>query len=172
MIDILNEQKQQELLEQIENGRKAKIALGFINDYLLQERATTIKQLETSIFQTQQEIDINADYPAVPNTILISGNFNFDEGTERKFNIEPCDTYVVNVIVQKGRVVMYPGNSAVCVEIAENTEVPYHYKATLDWEYSPFLRLIGKENGTVVTVHAELDRDYLVNAKVGGRTWQ
>lgn len=115
---------------------------------------------------------VNADYPAVPNTILISGNFNFDEGTERKFNIEPCDTYVVNVIVQKGRVVMYPGNSAVCVEIAENTEVPYHYKATLDWEYSPFLRLIGKENGTVVTVHAELDRDYLVNAKVGGRTWQ
>ena len=115
---------------------------------------------------------VNADYPAVPNTILISGNFNFDEGTERKFNIEPCDTYVVNVIVQKGRVVMYPGNSAVCVEIAENTEVPYHYKATLDWEYSPFLRLIGKENGTVVTVHAELDRDYLVNAKVGGRTWK
>lgn len=27
LIDILNEQKQQELLEQIENGRKAKIAL-------------------------------------------------------------------------------------------------------------------------------------------------
>lgn len=62
MIDILNEQKQQELLEQIENGRKAKIALGFINDYLLQERATTIKQLEASIFQTQQEIDINVLY--------------------------------------------------------------------------------------------------------------
>lgn len=62
LIDILNEQKQQELLEQIENGRKAKIALGFINDYLLQERATTIKQLEASIFQTQQEIDINVLY--------------------------------------------------------------------------------------------------------------
>ena len=115
---------------------------------------------------------VNADYPAVPNTILISGNFNFDEGTERTFNIEPCDTYVVNIIVQKGKVVMYPGNSAVSVEIAENAEVPYHYKATLDWEYSPYLKLIGKENGTVVTVHAELDRDYLVNAKVGGRTWQ
>ena len=63
LIGILNEQEQQEdLREQIENGRKAKIALGFINDYLLQERATTIKQLETSSFQTQEEIDINVLY--------------------------------------------------------------------------------------------------------------
>ena len=58
----MTEQGQQELIEQIENGRKAKIALGFINDYLLQERATTIKQLETSSFQTQEEIDINVLY--------------------------------------------------------------------------------------------------------------
>ena len=115
---------------------------------------------------------VNANYPAVPNTILISGSFNFNNGTERKFNIEPCDTYIVNVIVQKGKVIMYFGNSSIGVEIAENAEVPYHYKATLDWEYAPYLRVIGKEADTVATVHAEIDRDYLVNAKVGGRVWQ
>ena len=115
---------------------------------------------------------INADYPVVPNTILISGNFNFDTGTERRFNIEHCDIYIVNVIVQSGKVAMYPGSSNRCVEIAENTEVPYHYKATFDWEYAPYLRFIGLEDDTVVTIHAEIDRDYLVNAKVGGRTWQ
>lgn len=115
---------------------------------------------------------INENYPVVPNTILISGNFNFNEGTERKFNIEPCDTYVVNIIVQQGKVKMYTGNSSVGVEIAENIDVPYHYKATFDWEYAPYLRIIGVEADTVATIHAEIDRDYLVNAKVGGRTWQ
>ena len=107
-----------------------------------------------------------SDYPAVPNTILVSGTFNFDEGTERRFNIESCDTYIVNVIVQSGRVVMYTGNSALGVEVAENAEVPYHYKATMDWEYAPYLRLVGKENGTVATVHAEIDRE---RGKVKGR---
>lgn len=115
---------------------------------------------------------VNADYPAVPNTILISGTFNFDEGTERKYNIDSCDTYIVNIIVQSGKVMMYPGNSDVGVVVAENADVPYHYKATLDWEYAPYLKLVGLEADTTVTLHAEVDRDYLVNAKVGGRTWQ
>ena len=113
------------------------------------------------------------NYPPVPNSILISGSFNFEEGTERKFNIEPCDTYVVNIIVQSGSVLMYPGNSTIGVEVAESTDVPYHYKAVLDWEYAPYLRIVGKENDTLATVHAEVDRDYLVNAKMGvGRLWQ
>ena len=115
---------------------------------------------------------VSADFPPVPNTILISGTFNFNNGTERKFDIEPCDTFVVNVIVQKGKLMMYTGNSNIGVEIAENVDVPYHYKATMDWEYSPYLKFIGLDDDTVATIHAELDRDYLVNAKLGGRTWQ
>ena len=115
---------------------------------------------------------ISADFPPVPNTILISGTFNFNNGTERQFDIEPCDTFIVNVIVQKGKVMMYTGNSNIGVEIVEDTDVPYHYKATLDWEYAPYLKFIGLDDNTVATIHAELDRDYLVNAKVGGRKWQ
>ena len=115
---------------------------------------------------------VDANYPPVPNTILISGSFNFDEGTERKFNIEPCDTYLVTIIVQKGKVAMYPANSATCVEIVENTEVPYHYRATYDWEYTPYLKVVGLEADTVATIHAEVDRDYLVHAKGGVRVWR
>ena len=58
------------------------------------------------------------------------------------------------------------------LEISEEANVPYHYRATFDWEYAPYLRLVGKNDNTVATVHAEVDRDYLVNAKAGGRTWQ
>lgn len=115
---------------------------------------------------------VSESYPPVPNTILVSGTFNFNQGTVRKFNIEPCDTYIVNVIVQKGKVIMYTGNSPTGVEIAEDANVPYHYKATLDWEYAPYLKLVGLLDDTTATIHAEVDRDYLVNAKAGGRSWQ
>ena len=110
-----------------------------------------------------------ADYPPVPNTILISGTFNFNNGTERKFDVEPCDTYIVNVIVQKGKVMMYTGNSNIGVEIVEDTDVPYHYKAVMDWEYSPYLKFIGLDDNTVATIHAEVDRDSPAALKSGGR---
>ena len=114
---------------------------------------------------------ISADYPVVPNTILISGTFDFDEDMERKFDIESCDTYIVNIIVQSGRVVMYTGNSNIGVEVAEDAEVPYHYKATLDWEFAPYLRFVGKKDGTKVTIHAEINREPLLNTKGGSRIW-
>ena len=96
---------------------------------------------------------VNADYPAVPNTILISGNFNFDNGTERKFNIEPCESYSIDISVQKGKIAMYPSNSAVSVEIEGD------YKATLDWGYAPYLRIKGLEAGTVAAIRAEVYRE-------------
>ena len=96
---------------------------------------------------------VNADYPAVPNSILISGNFNFDKGTERRFNIEPCDSYIVNINIQKGKIGMYPGNSGMCVEISDN------YKATLSWDYTPYIKIVGLENTTTATIHAEVYRE-------------
>ena len=113
---------------------------------------------------------VNSDYPAVPNTILISGTFNFDEDTARKFTIDPCDTYIVNVIVQSGAVKMKTGNSDVGVVVEEDGNVPYHYKATFDWEYAPYLEVIGLKPDTVATIHAEVDRA-CSNAKVGGKAW-
>ena len=112
---------------------------------------------------------VSADFPPVPNTILISGTFNFNKNTERKFDIEPCDTYIVNVIVQKGKVMMYTGNSNIGVEIVEDTDVLYHYKAVMDWEYSPYLKFIGLDDNTVATIHAEVDRDSPAALKSGGR---
>ena len=95
---------------------------------------------------------INADYPVVPNTILIGGKFNFDEGTERKFNIEPCESYSVHISVQKGKLAMYQGNSAFSIDIEAN------YSGVLDWDCAPYLRVKGLEAGTVATIHAEVYR--------------
>ena len=101
---------------------------------------------------------ISADFPPIPNTILVNGTFKFNEGTERKFMIEPCDIYTVNVIVQSGKVMMYTGNASIGVEITPDIEIPYHYKGLYDWEYVPYLRFVGVEDETEVTIHAEVGR--------------
>ena len=101
---------------------------------------------------------VKENEPPVPSTVLLSGTFMFDEGTERKYPIEPCDAYVLNVIVQRGKVKVYPGNTAIGVELSSELEVPYHYRGFYDWEYAPYLRVVGLEDDTAVTINAEVSR--------------
>lgn len=101
---------------------------------------------------------VSADYPPVPDTVLLSGTFKFDEGTERKYVIEPCDMYTVDVILQSGGLRIYAGSSLSGAEIRSDGEVPYRYHAKYDWEYAPYLRVVGIEDGTEATIHAEVIR--------------
>lgn len=97
--------------------------------------------------------------PPLPNTVLLSGTFSFDEGTERKFMIGHCDKYLLNVIVQSGALKVYPGSSKIGVEVREDMEVPYSYKVVYDWEYAPYLRVVGITDDTAATIHAEIYRE-------------
>ncbi len=101
---------------------------------------------------------VKENEPPVPSTVLLSGTFSFDAGTERKYPIEPCDTYILNVIVQRGKVKIYPGNTAIGVELSSELDVPYHYKGFYDWEYAPYLKVVGLEDDTSVTINAEVSR--------------
>ena len=110
---------------------------------------------------------VSSDSPPVPNTVLLSGTFSFDEGTERKFPLDHCDTYIVNVIIQSGKVKVYPGSSLIGVEVSAEATTPYHYHALYDWEYAPFLRVVGLEDGTEATVHAEICRSGVLKPTTG-----
>ena len=44
----MTEQEVQELREQVERGRKAKIASEFLSDYILMQRARTISMIESA----------------------------------------------------------------------------------------------------------------------------
>ncbi len=101
---------------------------------------------------------VNADDPPIPNTVLLSGTFSFDEGTERKFTLEHCDKYTLYIIVQSGSIKVYPSSSTIPVEVRADLEIPYHYNVVYDWEYSPYLRVVGLEDGTEATIHAEIYR--------------
>lgn len=100
---------------------------------------------------------VNENYPPVPNTLLLSGLFKFNEGTERKFSIEACDTYTVDVIVQKGALKLYAGNSAAGAEILADVGTPYHYSAEYEWEYAPYIRAVGLQDNTEASIHAEIN---------------
>ncbi len=96
--------------------------------------------------------------PPVPDTLLLSGLFKFDKGTERKYAIGQCDKYTVNVIVQGGGVKMYAGSSPTGAEIVADIGSPYTYSAEYDWEYAPYIRVAGLEDGTEAVIHAEVSR--------------
>ena len=102
---------------------------------------------------------VSADNPSVPNTVLLSGTFNFNKNTERKFTIEHCDRYILYIIIQNGAVKVYPGNSTIAAEVRANVENPFHYKIVYDWEFAPYLRVVGLEDGTKATIHAEVYRE-------------
>ena len=101
---------------------------------------------------------VDADNPKVPETILVSGTFDFDAGMERRFSVPPCDKYIVNVIVQTGSVKLYPGNANAGAELVQATDTPFRYKAVYQWDYAPYLRVAGVEAGTRATIHAEVER--------------
>ncbi|MBQ6664062.1 MAG: hypothetical protein IJM68_00600 [Synergistaceae bacterium] len=101
---------------------------------------------------------VSAESPITLNTVLVSGTFSFDEGTERKFAIGHCDRYVLHVLSQKGKIKIYPGSSDIGAEVRADTEVPFHYHVIYDWEYAPYLRVVGLEDGTEATIHAEVYR--------------
>lgn len=101
---------------------------------------------------------VNENYPPVPDTLLLSGMFKFDEGTERRYTIEPCDRYTVDVILQKGSLKIYAGSSPTGAEIHAEVGAPYRYSAEYDWEYAPYLRVLGLEDETEAAIHAEVKR--------------
>ena len=101
---------------------------------------------------------VSADNPPVPNTVLLSGTFNFDEGTERKFTIGHCDRYMLYIIIQHGILKLYPGSATIGTEIRADVENPFHYHVVYDWEFAPYLRAVGLTDGTEATIHAEIYR--------------
>lgn len=52
----MTEREIQDLQEQSERGRKAKISLEFLTDFILKERADTINQLEMQGFEKAEDL--------------------------------------------------------------------------------------------------------------------
>ena len=104
------------------------------------------KDYPAKIWVPYQELGlelVNADYPPVPESILVSGIFIFTDGMERKFNISHCSKYHLQIRVYAGHIKLYAGSSRI------STELTREHDFVFDWEKVPYFRLEGyrKRNG-------------------------
>ena len=115
---------------------------------------------------------VDADNPPVGETILISSTYDFTTGLERKFNIPPCDRYVVNIIVQEGTIKFFIGASSNYQEVSEEADVPYRYRTVLEWEVAPYIRLKCDSGTAKVTLNVEILRAVMPAQRTGDElTW-
>ncbi|MBQ3399569.1 MAG: hypothetical protein IJG51_11825 [Synergistaceae bacterium] len=94
---------------------------------------------------------VSESYPPVPNTVLISGDFNFTAGMERRFEIEPCQMYTLDIYLVEGSVSVYLGSASTGKVISL---VDYHEK--IEWKNAPYLRVVGGASGAKVSIQATL----------------
>lgn len=119
------------------------------------------KEMELDFWLPYEELGlelVDEKYPPVQGSTLLSGTFKFDAGMERKFIIGHCDKYTLDILMESGSVKVYHGNSPIGVEVKANADVPYRYHIMNDWEYSPYLRVVGMEDGSEAVIHAEVLR--------------
>ncbi len=87
---------------------------------------------------------VNETYPPVPNTVLISGEFKFSRGMERKFDIGECRKYELEITPDDGILALYVGASRRGKIISKSK-----YTEILDWQYAPYIRVTGEGNANI-----------------------
>ena len=94
---------------------------------------------------------VDEDYPPVPETMLISGEFRFERGMERKFSIEPCVKYELAIKPVSGAVRVYLGSSKKGRLISQT-----EYIGVQEWQYAPYIRVICESESSTVSLDATL----------------
>ncbi len=94
---------------------------------------------------------VSESYPPVPDSVLISGDFKFTAGMERKFEIEPCQKYQLDIYPVEGTLMVYLGASLKGRLVAT---VGYH--EIIEWKNAPYIRVEGGSNGGSASIQAIL----------------
>lgn len=93
---------------------------------------------------------VSESYPPVPDSVLISGKFKFFDGMERKFEIEPCKRYELEIIPHEGTLRLYLGSSV------KSRVITDRYSEILEWQYAPYIRVSSENNGVCAVIQAVL----------------
>ena len=94
---------------------------------------------------------VSESYPPVPDSVLVSGEFRFTSGMERKFEIEPCQKYQLDIYPSEGTLRVYLGAST------KGRLVPsLGYSEVIDWKNAPYVRVVGDNDGVTANIQAVL----------------
>ena len=91
---------------------------------------------------------VDDEFPPVRDDVFVSGEFKFQNGVSRRFNIEPCNAYNLKINVQSGACKIYFGHSTNFVEVRAN------YEIRKEWSYAPFFKIAAIEDDTVINIEA------------------
>lgn len=91
---------------------------------------------------------VSAEYPPVPESVLISGKFKFSKGMKRIFEINSCNAYSLHLEVREGEAMLYLGTSKNGIAVSGS------YTTTLNWSRVPFIRAEGLADNTTVEIQA------------------
>ena len=78
---------------------------------------------------------IDENYPAVREDVLVSSSFRFSNGLVRRFNIEPCESYEVDIEVKKGAAKLSFGTSKTLIDLTDK------FISKKTWSYAPYRTL-------------------------------
>lgn len=95
---------------------------------------------------------VSESYPPVPNAVLISDNFKFSQGMERRFDIEQCKRYSLDIYPVSGSVKIYLGASKTAQYLSTSSE----YHAVFDWQIAPYIIIVGGAGGADIDIQATL----------------
>ncbi|MBQ3446106.1 MAG: hypothetical protein IJG37_00500 [Synergistaceae bacterium] len=92
---------------------------------------------------------VNESYPPVPSELLLSGEYDFRRGMERKYDIEPCKSYRLEITPIEGAVSLYLGSSdkGKVINLME-------YSGVHEWHYAPYIRVRGMSETSKISVQA------------------
>ena len=108
-----------------------------------------IKELEYWIPYQQLGLELlNESYPPVPSEILLNGTFKFMAGMTRKYDIEPCEKYVLSMSIKGTPVLLYLGGSKNAIHITDE------YSDIFTWEYAPFIRVQAPSGDSYIQISA------------------
>ena len=86
----------------------------------------------------------------MPDSVIVSGKFKFFDGMERKFEIDPCKTYELDITPQEGTLILKLGASEKSRVIRER------YQAAIEWSNAPYIRVSSENNGVCGIIQAEI----------------
>jgi hypothetical protein len=130
---------------------------GNVGKFLVDFRAGEERQLSYALPRYAEKgiTLIDANYPPLSDPLIFDSALLYDAGVIREFAIRPCDKYLVQLIVQTGKITYQFGYGGVPAMLDATLPVQSSFSKQVDWESAPLLVVKGVTDGSVVSLHVE-----------------
>jgi hypothetical protein len=130
---------------------------GQIRRYLVDFRAGEERKLPFALpnHAAKGVAVVDTAYPPLSDPIIFDNTLPYDAGVMREFAVRPCDKYLVQLIVQTGKITYQFGHTGVPASLDADLPTQTSFAKQVDWESAPLLVVKGAADGSSVSLHIE-----------------